>query len=299
MKRSTKTPFESAYGFLSPGFRVDSEGNIVARSISTVQDTDTGTVSGVFDFIVSDDEANFFIENLSGENPSITINRGSTYTFRLNLTGFTFFIKRANGVTNQTGGLAHSSGDTGVDAQGKSDGFLSFTVPLNTDDTLFYSNLDGSAIGTITVLDPVGLFSRVDITGKTQSTGIDSGTLVVDGGAGIANDLWIGGELNVAGTGISKLESTTNLNINAGNKIVLQINDIKIGEINNSGLSIPINNSNITNSNINSTVIGAITPAEATFSSAIVIDDPIEPNEVTKKSYVDLTSAAFAIALGS
>jgi hypothetical protein len=53
MKRSTKTPFESAYGFLSPGFRVDSEGNITASSISLSQSDET--VSGVFDFTVTDE----------------------------------------------------------------------------------------------------------------------------------------------------------------------------------------------------------------------------------------------------
>lgn len=302
MQRSTKVPFESAYGFLSPGFRVDSEGNIVARSISTSQDTDT--VSGVFDFIITDDEANFFIENYTGPNPNLSLNRGTTYTFRLNLTGFAFFIKRADGVTNQIAGLVHSSNDTGVDAQGKVDGVLSFTVPLNADDTLFYSNLDGSAIGTITVLDPEGLFSTVEITGQVQSTSIDTGSLIVDGGIGIKNDLWVGGDINIAGVGISKLDSATNLTMNSSNKIILQIKDIKLGEINNQGLSIPINNSNISNSNINSTVIGAITPAAGTFTtgaftSATVVNNPSTPNEVTNKSYVDLTSAAFAIALGS
>lgn len=305
MKRSTKTPFESQHGFLSPGFRVDSQGNITARSLSvTTGDTDIDPVSGIFDFTITDDEANFLIENLTGNNPNITLNRGTSYTFRLSLVGFQFFIKRSDGITNQIGGLVHSDGDSGVDAQGKTSGVLSFTVPLDADDTLFYTNLDGTATGTITVLDPTGLFSSVSITSGNQSTSVSSGALVINGGVGISDDLYIGGELNLGGVGIPRLNSLTNLDLNAANKIILQIDDVKIGEINSNGINIPINNSNINSSIINNTVIGNNTPSSAafttaTFVSATIETDPISDNDVTNKSYVDLTSAAFAIALGS
>lgn len=304
MKRSTKAAFESKYGFLSPGFRVDSEGNVTARSLSVSTGGGEDPVNAIYDFTVTDDEANFSIENLAGVNPSISLNRGTTYTFRLNLTGFRFFIKRSNGTTNQVGGLVHSDGDTGVDAQGKSSGILSFTVPLDADDTLFYSNLDGSAIGTITVLDPTGLFSNISVTGGIQSTSTTSGSLVIDGGVGISDDLYIGGELNLGGVGIPKLSSETNLELNAKNKIIIQVDSVKLGEINSTGLAIPINNSNISESTINNTIIGNTTPSSATFTSATftnatVTNTATNRNDVTNKSYVDLTSAALAIALGS
>lgn len=296
MKRATRSPFESGFGFRSPGFAVDSEGNLTAKSFNIAQ---SDAVSGVFDFVVTDDQASFFIENRTGTNPAITLARGRTYTFRLDLTAFTFFIKRADGTTNQAAGLTHSSNDTGVDAQGKSDGVLSFTVPVDADDTLFYTNESGTATGTITVIDPVGLFSSLEITDSMNSTSTLDGALTVAGGVGIAKDLYIGGELNIAGVGIPRLSADTNLELNANNKIVLEIENVAIGEINSQGLSISINNSTITDSTIDDTVIGGITPAQATFTSATVINEPVASNDVTKKSYVDTTSVAFAIALGS
>lgn len=296
MKRATKSAFDSEYGFTSPGFTVDREGNLTATSFNIVQ---SDTVSGVFDFIITDDQANFFIENQSGNNPAITLARGRTYTFRLDLTAFALFIKRADGIANQNTGLNHSSGDVGADAQGKSDGVLSFTVPLTAEDTLFYTNEQGSVSGTISVVDPIGLFSTVEITENTASTNISTGSLVVAGGAGISQDLYIGGSLNVAGVGISRLESSTNLELSAGNKIVLQIENTKIGEITAQGLELPINNSSITSSLINSTSIGSVTPSSAVFTTARVSNHPLEQNDVTTKSYVDTNITALAIALGS
>lgn len=301
MKRATKSAFDSEYGFTSPGFTVDREGNLTATSFNIVQ---SDTVSGVFDFIITDDQANFFIENQSGDNPAITLARGRTYTFRLDLTAFSFFIKRADGITNQNTGLNHSSGDTGADAQGKSDGVLSFTVPLTAEDTLFYTNEQGSVSGTISVVDPIGLFSTVEITENIASTSASTGSLIVAGGVGISQDLYIGGSLNVAGVGIPKLESSTNLELSAGNKIILQIEDTKIGEITAQGLELPINNSSINNSSItsssiNSTSIGNVTPSSAVFTTARVSSPPLEQNDVTTKSYVDTNITALAIALGS
>jgi hypothetical protein len=296
MKRATRSPFESGFGFKSPGFAVDSEGNLTARSFNITQ---TDVVSGVFDFVVTDDQANFYIENQTGPNPAITLARGRTYTFRLDLTAFSFFIKRADGVTDQVAGLTHSSNEIGVDAQGKSEGVLSFTVPVDADDTLFYTNQQGTATGTITVIDPVGLFSTLEVTNTDNALSSLSGALTVAGGVGIAKDLYIGGELNIAGVGIPRLSSETNLELNANNKIILEIDNSKIGEINSQGLTVSINNSSITGSTIDSTVIGGTTPAQATFTSATVENEPVLSNDVTKKSYVDTTSVAFAIALGS
>lgn len=301
MKRATKSAFDSEYGFTSPGFTVDREGNLTATSFNIVQ---SDAVSGVFDFIITDDQANFFIENQIGNNPAITLARGRTYTFRLDLTAFAFFIKRADGITNQNTGLNHSSGDAGADAQGKSDGVLSFTVPLTAEDTLFYTNEQSSVSGTISVVDPIGLFSTVEITENTASTSASTGSLIVAGGVGILQDLYIGGSLNVAGVGIPKLESSTNLELSAGNKIILQIEDTKIGEITAQGLELPINNSSINNSSItsssiNSTSIGNVTPSSAVFTTARVSSPPLEQNDVTTKSYVDTNITALAIALGS
>ena len=113
------------------------------------------------------------------------------------------------------------------------------------------------------------------------------------GGVGIAEDLYVGGRLNVSGTGIAKLDSTTNLDINAANKIILQVGNIKLGEINSQGLAIAINNSSIDN-----TVIGATSPSTAAFTSGTVSSLPIVKTSLTNRQYVDSTSLSLAIAFG-
>lgn len=305
MKRASKTPFESGYGFKSPGFSVDTEGNLTATSFNIVQDV----VAGVYDFVLSEtDNTNFTIQNYIGNNPSITLSRGKTYTFQLSLSNFTFFIKKSDGTTNQTAGLSHSSGDIGEDAQGKSSGILSFTVPSSAEDTLYYQNADGTAQGTITIVDPAGLFSTVSVTSETNSTSGSTGALVVAGGLGVAKDLYVEGSLNVAGTGISRLDSSNNLELNSANKIILQIDNVTVGSVNSEGLTTTLNNSSmltstigtstITTSIIDNTTIGLTTPTSAKFTTAEITSAPLNNNDATNKSYVDTTVTALSIALG-
>ena len=305
MKRASKSQFESGYGFRSPGFAVDAEGNLTAASFNIVQDV----VAGVYDFVVSEtDSTNFTIQNYVGNNPSLTLSRGRQYTFQLSLTNFEFYIKQSDGVTNQNTGVSHSSGDTGLDAQGKSSGIISFLVPANAEDTLYYQNESGTARGTITVVDPEGLFSEIEVTATTNSTSATTGALTVAGGLGVAKDLYVEGSLNVAGTGISKIESFTNLELNSANKIILKIDNNTLGTLNSQGLETTLNNSNITTSTIttstialstiNETTIGLTTPASAKFTAAEITTAPINNNDATNKTYVDTTVTALSIALG-
>ena len=97
----------------------------------------------------------------------------------------------------------------------------------------------------------------------------------------------------MSGIGIAKLDSTTNLDINAANKIILQIADTKLGELNSSGLAVTINNSTIDN-----TVIGNTTPAAAAFSAATIATAPTVGSSVTNKDYVDSQALSLAIAFG-
>tara|TARA_B110000305_G_scaffold219452_1_gene260438 strand:- start:523 stop:1443 length:921 start_codon:yes stop_codon:yes gene_type:complete len=306
MKRASKSQFESGYGFKSPGFTVDTEGNLSATSLNIVQ----AVAEGVYDFVVTEtDNTNFIIQNYVGNNPTITLSRGKQYSFQLSLTNFAFYIKQSDGTTNQTAGISHSSGDIGEEAQGKTSGIISFLVPANADDTLYYENATGTTVGTITVVDPEGLFSDVSITATTNSTSSTTGTLIAAGGVGIAKDLYVGGSLNIDGVGISKIDSLTNLELGAANKIILKIDDIIIGTLNSEGLTTTLNNSNITastittstmtSSAINSTTIGLSTPSSAKFTAAELTAAPVNNNDATNKKYVDTIVTALSIALGS
>ena len=274
MKLANNKSFQSQTGFNSPGFTVDDDGNITALSISVsgISESD-----GIANFNVTDESADtvFRIQDQAGDNRSLTLARGTTYVFDLTLSTLQFYIKSTDTVTNFNNGLIHSSGTSRALAQGLSSGKLSFTIPLSAPDVLYYSN--GSTItGTINVINPVGLFSD----------------------ATISNELTVEGNLILAGVGSPQLTSVTNLTFSAGNEIKLLIDENLVGSIASNGLSIPINTSNIVNSSIENSVIGAITPSTAAFTSGSVTSLPTKDSSLTNKQYVDSTSLALSIAFG-
>lgn len=285
------SPFESQYGFKGPGFSVDSLGNITANSIITVS-SEVDTVE-IVNFTLTEVAGAYSIAEVAGANPTITVSRSSSYKFGLTLPTLGFRIYSVFPTTLYNTGLTHSDGSTGVDAQGKTTGVATLNVSLTAPNTLYYGDSVGNVYGTINVVDPIGRFSTIDINSTINATDSVSGALTIAGGASVEKDLYIGGSLNIAGVGVSKLDSPTNLELNADNKIVLSINNVKLGELNSSGLAVTINNSTIDN-----TVIGSTTPAEASFTTATVEGLPTTDNGVSNKQYVDSTALALSIAFG-
>ncbi|WP_299536773.1 hypothetical protein [Ulvibacterium sp.] len=91
---------------------------------------------------------------LSGEgldnavNPDLTLKRGETYEFNINAPGHPFIIKsvQSTGTDN-----AYNSGVTN---NGEASGTVTFTVPDDAPDTLFYNcEFHGSMTGTLTIVD--------------------------------------------------------------------------------------------------------------------------------------------------
>jgi hypothetical protein len=290
-----KSPFESRYGFKGPGFSVDDEGNIIANSIITATAPDEDIDSNFVNFTVTEANNDFSIAEAGSSNPTITLARQSTYTFLLDTPNLKFSILSGNQIESPfySTGLSHSDGSTGEDSQNKADGTLRFAVPLNAPDTLYYADEIRNNFGIINIIDPVGLFSSVNITDETNSTSATTGALKVAGGVGIAGDLWIDGNFNVGGTGISNISSGTNLELEAVNEIVLKIDGTKIGVVSEAGLNTPI-----VNTTINNTVIGGSTPSTAAFTSATVNSRPTADTDISNKTYVDSTALALSIAFG-
>lgn len=100
--------------------------------------TNTGVTAYVFN---SND-----LENV--ENPGLTLQRGQTYTFAVNASGHPFYIKSVQG--NGTG----NAYDSGVTNNGTQDGTVTFEVPMDAPDTLYY-NCEFHAVmtGEITITD--------------------------------------------------------------------------------------------------------------------------------------------------
>lgn len=318
----TYDAFESKYGFRSPNFTVDANGNIVANSISVA--ISGGNTGAAVDFTVSEAfGGQYLIEGYIGPNPAITLRRSVRSSFSLTVPNLKFFIYESDLTTLYSTGLSHSITGQGEDAQGQTEGTLAFTVPLNAPSLLYYGNETGTIYGTINIVDPDGKFGSLEITNATNSTSETTGALTVTGGVGVGGDLYVGGEITAEsisfnGVGITSLTTQTNLELDAGNKIVLKINNNQIGYIDSEGLEIPLKNIDITNatigqSTINNTTIGLTSPAAGSFTnltatsavvntiaatSASVTSSPSSQNSITNKQYVDTTVTALAIALG-
>lgn len=284
-------PLESQYGFKGPGFNVDEFGNITATSINA---TTASTSTNIFDFTVTEAAGQFAFANIQGNAPSITLARSNSYRFSLDVPNLGFNIYQLDQATLYSTGLAHSDGNTGANAQGKLSGILSFSVSAAAPDVLYYGNSDATIFGTINIVDPQGVFSTVDINSTTVSTSSLAGALTVAGGVGIEGDLYIGGSLNIDGVGIQNIGSSTNLELEAANNIVIKIDGASLGVVKSTGSTVPV-----VDTTINNTTIGATTPAAAAFTSATVTNAAVSNLDVTNKKYVDNIATALAVALGS
>jgi hypothetical protein len=294
MSTIVNTPLRSKFGYESPSFTVDSTGNITARSI-TLDVSDDDNVDVAADFKFQDTASNFRLIDSAVTNPSITIVRNTGNTIDLDLTNFTFNIFDSVGstVTSYNSGLRHSDGTVDSDAQGKASGRLYITPMVATPNILYYGNAAGTIYGIINVVDPTGVFGTVAVNSTTESTSSSTGALTVAGGLGVAGDLYVAGSLNIDGVGITKISSSTNLELEATNQIVVKIDGSNLGIIKSTGSSVPVEDTTI-----NNTTIGAIVPSTAAFTSATVSTEPAELNAVANKKYVDRTATALSIAFG-
>ena len=83
--------FETQSGFKSPGFTVDTAGNVVVRTLTQTFIPEEATTPP--DFTVTETAGAYNFANFSGDNPTISLTRGESKTLSLNLTslGFNFF----------------------------------------------------------------------------------------------------------------------------------------------------------------------------------------------------------------
>ena len=88
-------------------------------------------------------------EGLSNSsNPDFTFKRGSTYTFNMDTSGHPFFINTVRGT-----GTANAY-NSGVTNNGAVSGTITFTVPTDAPNTLYYNcQFHGSMTGTIAITD--------------------------------------------------------------------------------------------------------------------------------------------------
>ena len=290
MNKASQHPLQSDFGFSSPSFTVDKSGNIVANSI-VFRETTPDTI----DFAVTDDSTGaLIITGLSGTYPAITMIKGRSYNISLALDLTQFYIYEQDQTTLYSKSITHSYNSSGINVHGKTKGTITITIPESyTHTILYYTDQTGNQFGAITVVDPTGLLSTVNISSAADATSSSNGALTVNGGVGIKGNVFLQKNLNFDSTQEVKITSLNKLSVNSNTDIDFKINSLTIGTINSDGSNIPIKNTTIqntteTNSTIDNTVIGNSNPSTATFSSAKVSNTGTDVTSVTV-SYTHLT----------
>ena len=116
------------------------QGNIGSNAVSAAESkTYTVTTSGSTAYIFNGEG----FSNTS--NPNLTFKRGSTYTFNVTAASHPFYINSINST-----GTANAY--PGVTRNGSESGSITFTVPMNAPNTLFYNcQFHSPMFGTITI----------------------------------------------------------------------------------------------------------------------------------------------------
>jgi len=299
--------FESEFGFKSPGFSVDALGNITATSINAAGAGGGGTQTG--DYSVTTVGGNFRLSSNTvivdgGDNPSITLRRGTAYSFTLDLSANSWNIFDGSNVLFNTG-IQHQADDntitTGGAAQAQTSGTFTFEVPGSAPDLLYYGDSDYDPKGTINVEDPVAVnitASELTVTGASSMQAVTATALTLNGNGTVTGTFDVEGtltanSLNIDGLGVAEINAGTNISLSAGNAIDFKVDGVSKGTIGIDGSTV-----RVIDTTIDGTVIGGTEPSTATFNEASVLTQPTTKNDISNKVYTDNTATALAVALG-
>lgn len=206
---------------------------------------------------------------------------------------------------------------TDAEAQGQQSGTLTYAVPVDAPDTLYYGDSDGIPYGTLVVAQPsvigAGVFSSILDTGDLLAEGQDAeirlsptgtGTVTINPATtGTVNNVNLNAQ-NLSTSGNVSLTPNADVTISpqAGGTLTMRPTDTGLVDNVNIGSVIPRNGTfstlNSSQGTLNNTTLGLTTAAQAAFTSATVTSDPSNANDVTKKQYVDNTATVLSIALG-
>ncbi|NNL08987.1 MAG: CHRD domain-containing protein [Croceitalea sp.] len=137
-------------GYINIHLSAENLGTLIAQgNIGANFDAD-GNSSKNYD--VTNNGATSYVFNGEGQtdaqNPSLTLVRGTTYTFTIDASGHPFLIKSVQGNTNA------NAYNNGVTNNGAENGTVTFTVPMDAPDTLYYNcQFHSSMTGTFTITD--------------------------------------------------------------------------------------------------------------------------------------------------
>lgn len=309
--------FESEFGFKSPNFSVDDDGNVTLRSISYIVPPDENVLDA--DYTLTSTGSSFFVAETGTINPTLSLTRGESYTFQITLTGISFNLFVGNLLYNS--GLRFTEDGTnfvsGEDAQNQTNGYIVFTVPADAPDQLFIKDIAQTSSLILNIADPVftgnGNFANLTVTGNVNMLGSGSNISIAPTGTGSLTINPVQGTLSNMAVNATTFTASDTVSITpiARDVTIIPSNTGRL--ILDSGTTGSLNNVDIGNTtpstgnftslsasagSLNNVVIGNITPTTGNFTNVSIQENPVNGNDVTTKRYVDSTSIALAIAFG-
>ena len=134
---------------------------VTTPSIEAILDVSN---NGASDFSIKSTDSVAYLD------PTITLIRGKTYEFDINSPGHPFWIK-----LSQTTGSSDAY-TSGITNNGSSDNKITFTVPTDAPDTLYYNcQFHGSMTGVINIVDNGGINLLTGTTTDSSSGGSSGG----------------------------------------------------------------------------------------------------------------------------
>ena len=165
--------FNDSPKFVTSTSGVDITGNVNLDS-GGVRHTFTVSSSGASAYVFSDTSGIYFPTNAN--NPDLYLKRGDIYRFSVNASGHPFYIKTVAGAgtSNQY--------TTGVSGNGTQVGDITFKVPMNAPDTLYYQcGAHSSMVGTINIMGAGGGgASTGDISFNASTLSSSGSTITLD-----------------------------------------------------------------------------------------------------------------------
>jgi hypothetical protein len=307
-------------------FNIDSGIAVGDVGIINTQGEFTGYFYAANTYNVTSNGTSSFLFN-GADNPSLSLVRGFTYRFAVTSTGDPLWIK-----TDQSAGSANAYAN--VINNGTDAGTITFPVPFNAPDTLYYKSQNTPAMTGIIYVKDVGAAGPVlQVTGTDASISNSTGALTVVGGTGIGGNLNVGGANSVFSGNVTvgkvltaNILTSNNLTVSGnitGNSLTVYSLNVTAGVQSSNGITVTGNTSTFTgnvvigNGNVSITSTGVtigntfvsggnvsvgntfITAGNITIGNTSVTSSRITANAIYAAYYFDANGNVFTSSGGT
>lgn len=212
------TPKTTIQGFTSirPGYNLstfDITGSGTAKYLGTAEKAESLVVGSenvpAANFLRADKETNSLVAVNVKNNSGITVGADSA----LNI-----------GIEGQAGIIGHQTSGSNIDIRVNNEGTTTTVLRVDSTSKIGINNL--APVESLDVVGNIQTDSNVLVNGTTDSSTINTGSIIAKGGVGIAKRLYVGSDTNIAGlltTGNIVPNITTTRNIGTANEQFLNV----------------------------------------------------------------------------